>query len=124
MTKRIAPYLIASVLFAVLPAQTAVAFDQSAPPAGAVLPEIAPGIEIKPGSLGRGTGVQLTLPGAIGGDSKVGNGLGLGSIGVLPKLDFGLELLYGAQDQPAPDLPSLDALPDSLTLHGSVKKTF
>ena len=71
-----------------------------------------------------GTGVQLTMPGAIGGDGSSQSGLGLGSLGVLPRLDFGLELLYGAPEQPVPEQPSLDSLPDSLTLHGSVKKTF
>jgi hypothetical protein len=69
------------------------------------------------------------MPGGLTGDAagKAG-GLsipGLGSWGVLPKLDFGLELLYGSSDTASPDRDlSKEALPDSLTLHGSVKKTF
>ena len=40
-----------------------------------------------PGSadLGKGTGTEVRIP-------------GVGTLGVLPKLDFGLELLYGAND--------------------------
>ena len=124
MKNRRSLFLFAALVLAMLPAHLGMAFEQSVLPAGAAQPEIVPGIEIKPGSLGHGTGVELTVPGAVGSDAKSKGGLGLGSMGVLPKLDFGLELLYGTPDQPTPDLPSLDSLPDSLTLHGSVKKTF
>ena len=48
---------------------------------------------------------------------------GLGKLGVLPKMDFGLELLYGANEPKVQDeervLPS-----DDLTIRGTVKKTF
>lgn len=46
---------------------------------------------------------------------------GLGRLGVLPKMDFGLELLYGANDskQPEPEAPAED-----LTIRGSVKHNF
>lgn len=48
---------------------------------------------------------------------------GLGKLGVLPKMDFGLELLYGANEPKAPtedrEIPA-----DDLTIRGSVKKTF
>jgi hypothetical protein len=47
---------------------------------------------------------------------------GLGKLGVLPKMDFGLELLYGANDskaQAAPEEPAED-----LTIRGSVKHNF
>lgn len=50
---------------------------------------------------------------------------GLGSIGVLPKLDFGLELLYGtsaeerAQESAAPDTGF-----DDVTIRGSLKRRF
>ena len=124
MTNRRASFAFAALLLALLPAESGMAFEQTVPPASTAQPETLPGIEIKPGSIGHGTGVELTVPGAIGSDVKSKGGLGLGSMGVLPKLDFGLELLYGTPEQPSPDLPSMDSLPDSLTLHGSVKKTF
>jgi hypothetical protein len=49
---------------------------------------------------------------------------GLGKLGVLPKMDFGLELLYGAAEnqpvgQPEPAKPE-----DDLMLRGSVKHRF
>ena len=46
---------------------------------------------------------------------------GLGKLGVLPKMDFGLELLYGANEskQPDPVEPAED-----LTIRGSVKHNF
>jgi hypothetical protein len=37
-------------------------------------------------SAGKSTGTEVRIP-------------GLGTVGVLPKLDFGLELLYGAAEQ-------------------------
>lgn len=51
---------------------------------------------------------------------------GLGKLGVLPKMDFGLELLYGAAEnqpagQPEPAAPSPE---DDLTVRGSVKHRF
>lgn len=50
---------------------------------------------------------------------------GLGKLGVLPKMDFGLELLYGAaENQPAGE-PTPAANPeDDLTVRGSVKHRF
>jgi hypothetical protein len=50
---------------------------------------------------------------------------GLGKLGVLPKMDFGLELLYGAAEaQPAgPPVPAPNP-DDDLTVRGSVKHRF
>jgi len=50
---------------------------------------------------------------------------GLGKLGVLPKMDFGLELLYGAADQKQPDGPVETApTPDDLMIRGTVKHRF
>jgi hypothetical protein len=51
---------------------------------------------------------------------------GLGKLGVLPKMDFGLELLYGAADQKQPEGPP-EGTPnpeDDLTIRGTVKHRF
>jgi hypothetical protein len=49
---------------------------------------------------------------------------GLGKLGTLPKMDFGLELLYGADDaKPAQDAHPQDNDQD-LMIHGSVKHRF
>ena len=60
-----------------------------------------------------GSGAELVIP-------------GIGSLGMLPKLDFGLELLYGANEAPEQatepsDLPVID---DDLTIRGIVKHRF
>lgn len=54
---------------------------------------------------------------------------GLGKLGTLPKMDFGLELLYGANDgnkpvEPQPSNPA--ALPEAedLTIRGTMKHNF
>lgn len=52
---------------------------------------------------------------------------GLGKLGTLPKMDFGLELLYGAaSDKPVPDAEpqNNDAEQQNLMIHGSVKHRF
>lgn len=49
---------------------------------------------------------------------------GLGKLGTLPKMDFGLELLYGAAEgKPPQQAPEIDDNSD-LTIRGSVKHKF
>lgn len=81
--------------------------------AAATAPDCIAGIELSaPDQRGADdAGTEISLP-------------GIGVIGTLPKLDFGLELLYGAPGKsPTTDKPA-DALPDALMLHGTIKKTF
>jgi len=47
---------------------------------------------------------------------------GLGKLGVLPKMDFGLELLYGANDSKQPE--PVEPPAEDLTIRGSVKHNF
>lgn len=51
---------------------------------------------------------------------------GLGRLGVLPKMDFGLELLYGQSTSPAtePSARPQEVPLDDLTIRGSVKHNF
>lgn len=48
---------------------------------------------------------------------------GLGKLGTLPKMDFGLELLYGAAEGKGPETPAIDDNSD-LMIRGSVKHKF
>ena len=59
------------------------------------------------------TGTEIRIP-------------GLGKLGVLPKMDFGLELLYGAADQKQPEGPPAGTPnpEDDLTIRGTVKHRF
>jgi hypothetical protein len=59
------------------------------------------------------TGTEIRIP-------------GLGKLGVLPKMDFGLELLYGAAEQKRQDSPP-EVAPtpdDDLMIRGTVKHRF
>lgn len=50
---------------------------------------------------------------------------GLGKLGVLPKMDFGLELLYGAAEPKQPEAQGDPAAqPEDLTIRGTVKHNF
>lgn len=55
---------------------------------------------------------------------------GLGKLGTLPKMDFGLELLYGAaetkqpQELAPPPGQTQDSEPADITIRGSVKHRF
>jgi hypothetical protein len=74
-------------------------------------------------------GKPLDLSGETAAKPDIGTEIripGLGKLGVLPKMDFGLELLYGAADSKPAGTP--EALPNNLdedlTIHGSVKHRF
>ncbi len=89
-----------------------------------------PGIVIEPQSHPATQGLELSVPDVTGGGDK-GTAVqipGLGTIGVLPKLDFGLELLYGANASSNGDVPlemnAPEAQPDNLTVRGAIKNTF
>ncbi|MGQ0673596.1 MAG: hypothetical protein ACT4N2_12075 [Hyphomicrobium sp.] len=66
-----------------------------------------------PSPAAKSDGTEVTIP-------------GFGKLGVLPKMDFGLELLYGANDAPKVDAEPSDQIPrdDDLTIRGSIKKNF
>ncbi len=74
---------------------------------GIVIQQAPAGFEFKTEEAGKGR--EITIP-------------GIGSIGVLPKMDFGLELLYGpsAADQGTAD----PAKPDDVQIKGTIKHRF
>jgi hypothetical protein len=84
-----------------------------APAAGAE----APKAEVQDGATAKkpDAGTEIRIP-------------GLGKLGTLPKMDFGLELLYGAaetkQQDSAPPPQLQDSEPSDITIHGSVKHRF
>ena len=72
--------------------------------------------------------VELTTP-DLDADSLGGTEInipGIGRIGKLPKLDFGLELLYGVDEKPDPAVTATDEEnPDSeVMIRGTVKHRF
>jgi hypothetical protein len=119
--------LIAVAAMAGMLAQPVLSFQEStqgggekaAPPAAAVLeppaaPAAAPpakGLNLKmpPMSIGQGTGTEVRIP-------------GFGKVGVLPKLDFGLELLYGATE--GQGRPEEKSEPSDVQIRGTLKHRF
>ena len=79
-------------------------------------------------ATGQAAGLSLMTPKQKEAAEKPGNvGVtipGLGNFGLLPKMNFGLELLYGEGDaRPAVANPQ-EAPIDDLTIRGSVKHNF
>ena len=75
-----------------------------------------PGVDAKAGVTEEAapkpeTGTEIRIP-------------GLGKLGVLPKMDFGLELLYGAAENQPVGQPEGAKPEDDLTVRGSVKHRF
>lgn len=71
--------------------------------------------------------VELVVPSSNMGKSSVGTEVripGLGKLGSLPKMDFGLELLYGATEVNRPEPSGQGDAGDDLTIRGSVKHKF
>jgi hypothetical protein len=71
--------------------------------------------------------VELVTPNTTALKPTIGTDVripGFGKLGSLPKMDFGLELLYGAAEAKRPDAPSQDDARDDLTIRGSVKHKF
>jgi len=115
--------LLLSAALMVSMSAAAYAFQEqqgAAPPASA--PKGAPAavegqsgnIEFSTPSAGTGAsaGTEVRIP-------------GLGRLGVLPKMDFGLELLYGAASEPkVQDTRPDGADDDSLRIRGTVKHRF
>jgi hypothetical protein len=117
------PILLVALAALGVAAQAALAFQDSPPsgssdkPAAEVQAVEAPkggdpgkGLSLKTPelSLGQGTGTEVRIP-------------GFGKVGVLPKLDFGLELLYGATEQKGlPDKPE----PSDVQIRGTIKHRF
>jgi hypothetical protein len=60
-------------------------------------------------SIGQGTGTEVRIP-------------GIGKVGILPKLDFGLELLYGATESKG--LPQDKTEPGDVQIRGTIKHRF
>jgi hypothetical protein len=121
------PVLLIAVAFGLAalawPAQafqenTPAASPPEKPPAAAVAPVEAPkaseagkNLQLKMPelSIGQGTGTEVRIP-------------GFGKVGVLPKLDFGLELLYGATESKG--LPQDKTEPGDVQIRGTIKHRF
>ncbi|WP_072392844.1 hypothetical protein [Hyphomicrobium sp. CS1GBMeth3] len=105
-----------------LAGSSALAFQEQ----GAAAPVAPPApSEVKPVAPAE-KGLDLSTPGVQGAQEDAGTEVripGLGKLGVLPKMDFGLELLYGANESRQPD-PVEQQMPEDLTVRGTLKHNF
>jgi len=84
----------------------------SAPAAADPAPQGDPGaVNLNTDTAKGAEGTEIRLP-------------GLGKVGVLPKMDFGLELLYGADPKPSDAPAEQSADDDELKIRGSLKHNF
>ena len=100
----------------------AVAFQEQT--GGAVQSTTPAPVEQQPASPA-GKSVEFSTPKADSGEQS-GTEVripGLGKLGVLPKMDFGLELLYGANEGKQPD-QAIEAPAEDLTVRGTLKHNF
>jgi hypothetical protein len=103
-------------LAAILAASAPVLAFQELPEAPA--PEVSYGAaESSPPS------VALQSAGSAAGQNSESNGMGLMNLSILPKLDIGLELLYGNNQQAQAQDPIADESGD-VTVLGKVKRHF
>ncbi len=71
--------------------------------------------------------LKLDIPDVTGGKSGTEIRIpGLGKLGVIPKMDFGLELLYGANEKSraAPEVDTSDSKDGELAIRGSIRHRF
>lgn len=83
-------------------------------PGGASVPDAANVQEQDAAGRPKNEGTEIRIP-------------GLGKIGTLPKMDFGLDLLYGAAEDSNRVQNRPESIPEDqkdLTIHGSVKHRF
>jgi hypothetical protein len=67
-------------------------------------------LSVPDSSAASGAGIEVRIP-------------GVGSLGALPKLDFGLELLYGA-NEPSTGRPDDRSPPSDMQIRGTIKHRF
>lgn len=86
---------------------------QTEAPAAAVVQPGASAVQLQDpsSSAPKGGETEVTIP-------------GLGTVGVIPKLDFGLELLYGAKETPGALPEPTQAKDGELQIRGTIRHRF
>lgn len=116
-----ATFILCAGLMAVSTAATA--FQEQSGGTAAVAPQAAPAADKAAQPAAQFSAPDAAGTGAVGTEVRIP---GLGKLGVLPKMDFGLELLYGAAADSKPQDARPDATSDEgdLRIRGTVKHRF
>ena len=122
LTKLVQVFAVALAATAIM-AMPAGSFTETQvqPPAGQAAPE-APAANLNIEKNDGSTGLLLTTPGDGSGETEL-NIPGVGTIGKIPKLDFGLELLYGNSAEEAPNA-EVDNRQDDVLIKGKIRHRF
>jgi hypothetical protein len=129
-------YLVAAAVIGLLGVgpmtQSALAFEETTVGGGAASAPAAPVLELpkelpkgmpkETGEPGKGINLKITPDMELTPPGTEIRVPGLGKVGVLPKLDFGLELLYGA-NEPKGTFED-QSNPDDVQLRGTIKHRF
>jgi hypothetical protein len=104
--------------------QAAFAFQETTVGGGDQKAPAAPGLELPQAPEAPAKGLNLSTPELnLGKTSGTEVRIpGIGTVGILPKLDFGLELLYGANEQKG--IPQDQTNPDDVRIRGTIKHRF
>lgn len=104
-----------------LASTAAFAFQEQQSGGGAAMPAPAAQGALQPGDTKAQVAPDSVAPsGSTGTEIRIP---GLGKLGVLPKMDFGLELLYGAADRKR-ELENPSQSGEDLEIRGSLKHRF
>ncbi|MEJ2124402.1 MAG: hypothetical protein P8Y67_11940 [Alphaproteobacteria bacterium] len=126
MAKHLLTYLVVAGGLVVAIAATsgqAYAFTETKIPSTATKAAPKEGAPLQAQKNENGNGLQLSMPGDSGTGGTELKVPGIGSVGVLPKLDFGLELLYGSGNSASPD-PVIEDKNGDMQIKGSIKHRF
>lgn len=99
------------------------AFTEQAVPAKPQATQPAPAPQLQLQKPEGADGLSFTIPGDSGTGGTELRIPGIGSIGTVPKLDFGLDLLYGAGSDPVQEKPGEKSDGD-VTIKGTIRHRF
>lgn len=102
-------------------ATAAVAFEETRGGAAAPAAKPSQGAPAEPTAKLNLEGTGLSVMPSTGTEVRIP---GLGKLGILPKLDFGLELLYGVNEQKSIETERQTVPADDMQIRGSLKHRF
>jgi len=119
--------MLLALAAATLLSSAAGAFQEQQKNTGPVAAPVAPVAPVQGTTPSGKPELKLDIPDVTGGKSGTEIRIpGLGKLGVIPKMDFGLELLYGGNEKSraAPEVDTSDSKDGELAIRGSIRHRF